>query len=84
MSQRAKGPQEARDKGTEGSRVTSCPCVDETMPSVNKPKLCGNDRGWVNKRQPFEMQSVINLSQYVAYYSDLAPLRPFYTLFIVS
>lgn len=39
MSQRAKGPQEARDKGTEGSRVTSCPCVDETMPSVNKPKL---------------------------------------------
>lgn len=39
MSQRAKGPQEARDKGTEGSRVTSCPCVDETMASVNKPKL---------------------------------------------
>lgn len=39
MSQRAKGLQEAGDKGTEGSRVTSCPCVDETMPSVNKPKL---------------------------------------------
>lgn len=39
MSQGAKGPQEAGDKGTEGSRVTSCPCADETMPSVNKPKL---------------------------------------------
>ena len=39
MSQRAKDPQEAGDKGTEGSRVTSCPCLDETMPSVNKPKL---------------------------------------------
>ncbi|KAK2844606.1 hypothetical protein Q5P01_011265 [Channa striata] len=38
-NQRAKDPQGARDKGTEGSRVTSCPCVDETMPSVNKPKL---------------------------------------------
>lgn len=38
MSQKAKGPQEAGDKGTEGSRVTSCPCADETMPSVNKPK----------------------------------------------
>lgn len=35
MSQRAMG----EDKGTEGSRVTSCPCVDETMPSVNKPTL---------------------------------------------
>lgn len=39
MSQRAKDLQEAGDKGTEGNRVTSCPCVDETMPSVNKSKL---------------------------------------------
>lgn len=39
MSQRAMGPWGAEDKGTEDSRVTSCPCVDETMPSVNKPKL---------------------------------------------
>lgn len=53
------GPQEAGDKGTEGSRVTSCPCVDETMPSVNKPKLAVM-RGWVNKRKLFEMQSVMN------------------------
>jgi len=34
---RGRGPH--RDKGTEGSRVTSCPCGDETMPSVNNPKL---------------------------------------------
>lgn len=39
MSQRPRRPQEAGDKGTEGSRVTSCPSLDETMPSVNKPKL---------------------------------------------
>lgn len=39
MSRRAKDPQEAGDKRTEGSGVTSCPCVGETMPSVNKPKL---------------------------------------------
>lgn len=32
-------PVGGEDKGTEGSRVTSCPCADETMPSVNKPKL---------------------------------------------
>lgn len=37
----------AEDKGTEGSRVTSCPCVDETMPSVNKPKLAViTEVGW--------------------------------------
>lgn len=33
------GPQEAGDEGTEGSGVTSCPYLDETMPSVNKPEL---------------------------------------------
>lgn len=39
MSRRAKDPLEAGDKRTEGSGVTSYPCVGETMPSVNKPKL---------------------------------------------
>lgn len=55
----ARGPRARRrpgDKRTEGSGVTSCPCVDETMPSVNKPKLASNDRGWLHKRQLFEIQ----------------------------
>lgn len=39
MKARAKLLQGAWDEGPEGSRVTSCPSVDETMPSVNKPTL---------------------------------------------
>lgn len=39
MRARAKLLQGAWDKGPEGSRGTSCPCLDETIASVNKPPL---------------------------------------------
>lgn len=81
-AKRAKGPRGARDKGTEGSGVTSCPCVDETMPSVNKPKLAVmTEVGWTKGKCLNaicdQLESIRTTLQW------FGPFKPFDTVFIV-